>query len=122
MTTAKARYQEQIGEFVHEVEFSELELADLKSIRDDENFINAIRHIATLYVCLLKDEAEALNSGEIKATVKDLLADSATLARKLENMPQAVDALLWKLNYKHAAPAIPIAYSAPSSEGAYSLL
>ena len=103
MTTAKARYELQIGAFVDDIRFDEAQLTMLRSIKDDESFVNAIRHIATLYICLCRDETEALSSGEIKTTLEDLRSESATLSEKLEKLPDAVDILLWKLNYKRGA-------------------
>ena len=103
MTTPKPRYEPQIGSIVED-KFDDAQLELLRSIKNDDNFINSIRNIVDIYICFCQDEAEKLNSGEIKATLKDLRADSATLSKKLENLPDAVYVMLWKLNYKHGSP------------------
>lgn len=96
MTTAKARYEPQIGEFVDDVRFDEMQLATLRAIRDDDAFVDQIRKIATLYGCLFRNKAEELSAGEFRATLEDLRRSAADLEEKLENLPQAVDTELWR--------------------------
>jgi hypothetical protein len=100
VTTAKARYEPQTGEQVDDINFDEAQLALLRSIKDDDSFVDAIRHIAELYGCLCRSEPDELSTGEFKATLKDLKQSTLGLAEKLENIPPSVNLALWRLNYK----------------------
>jgi hypothetical protein len=96
MTTQGPRYELQTGAFVSHIHFDESQVSMLRSIKDEDSFVEAVRNIAELYGCLIQEEAETLSAGEFKATLSDLQKLSSTLLTKLETMPQAVDAELWR--------------------------
>lgn len=100
MTTAKPRYEQQIGEQLDGVQFDEEQLAMLRSIKDETAFVESVRNIAMLYGCLYRGEAEELSAGEFTATLHDLKRSVATLGDKLETLPQSVDVALWRFSYE----------------------
>lgn len=106
MATAKPRYEQQTGEFVKDIQFDESQLALLRSIKNDDAFVNDIGNIATVYGCLCRSEPDELSAGEFNATLKDLKQHASTLAEKLEKIPQEIDVALWGLSYRKASPPV----------------
>jgi hypothetical protein len=106
MATAKPRYEQQTGEFFKDIQFDEVQLAILRSIKDDEVFVDDIVSIATVYGCLCRGERDELSAGELNATLRDLEKNATMLAEKLEKLPQAVDTVLWGLSYRRDSPPV----------------
>lgn len=104
MATAKPRYQPQVGEQINDSEFSDSQLSFLKSVKDDDSFIEGIRHISTLYGTLKRSRQDELSAGEIKATLEDLERKVRELSENLNSLPHEVDLALWKFSYRVDAP------------------
>jgi hypothetical protein len=106
MATAKSRIEHQPGEQVKDIQFDESQVAMLRSIKNDDAFVNDICSIATVYRFLCRSEPDELSAGEFTATLNDLKQNATSLAEKLENIPQGVNVALWGLSYRRDSPPV----------------
>ncbi|SFH55892.1 hypothetical protein SAMN05216299_12222 [Nitrosospira sp. Nsp14] len=78
----------------------------LRSIKDDNAFVDDIYGIARVYSYLCRSEPDKLSNADLEAALKDLKENAATLTEKLEEMPQSVAAALWGLSYRRESAPV----------------
>ena len=106
MATARPRHEQQTGDQLEDIQFDESQVAMLRSIKDDNAFVDDIYSIARVYGYLCGSEPDKLSTADLEATLKDL-KENATLTEKLEEIPQSVAVALWGLSYRReSAPVV----------------
>jgi hypothetical protein len=106
MATARPRHERQTGDQLEDIQFDESQVAMLRSIKDDNAFVDDIYGIARVYSYLCRSEPDKLSTADLEAALKDLKENAATLTEKLEEMPQSVAVALWGLSYRRESAPV----------------
>jgi hypothetical protein len=107
MATARPRQERQTGDQLEEdIQFDESQVAMLRSIKDDNAFVDDIYSIARVYSYLCRSEPDKLSTADLETALKDLKENATTLTEKLEEIPQSVAMALWGLSYRRESAPV----------------